>query len=442
MSNRPLVYILACVFSACVFAAGAEPNLPACEQAKKACDTVTIFITGNELGELRPCGCSGGQLGGFDRRSTVLKTVGAEQRVIIDTGNFLKAQEEQSLIKLDIMMQAFSMLDYDVVNLTKEDLINVGQMQDLTLQFITAQNTAEVNLPQTFSKQMQLGSKPFEIVVTAIDESSLNEAANKLEAAKNSASFRIVIFDGIQNEIEGQLEQLRTANVIIARSDSDEPGILKRADKGPMLISAGRLGKYVGRLDITAGQNGDSFNFSYRSIPITENIAQDPAFLDLYKSYQAIVKDQNLIETFGRFVLPNKLEYVGSSSCGLKGCHDYEYATAMTQKHAHAIESLVLVGSERDPECVICHVVGLEYKGGYVSEQQTPELSGVGCESCHGPGSRHIVTAGKEKTSGPKEKCLDCHTSEQSANYAGQQRQYCEKIFHWREPNALDCVQY
>jgi hypothetical protein len=215
---------------------------------------------------------------------------------------------------------------------------------------------------------------------------------------------------------------------------------LQLTDNRPMLISAGQLGKYVGRLDIRQGKS--VFEFTYKAVPIAENLAQDPAFNELYKTYQTIVKNQGLLKNYPRYVLPNGLKYVGSSTCGLKGCHDYEYNIAITQKHAHAFESLVLAGSDYDPECVVCHAVGMEYKSGFITENLTPELEDVGCENCHGPGSKHIQTAGKEKTTGPKSKCFDCHTAEQSANYAGNQTEYCEKIFHWREPNAVDCVQY
>jgi hypothetical protein len=440
MIRKGPFYILT-IFLFCqpVFAASSEPNLGACEQRiKKACDTITIFITGNELGELRPCGCSGGQLGGFDRRATILKSVAPEQRMIIDTGNFIKTQTEQSFIKLDIIMQAFSMLGYDVVNLTAQDLVNLDQMQDMPFKLIAAQIAPEANLPQIFSKRMQLGSKSIQVITAAVgDESSLN-IVDRLEAA--SPAFRILIFDGSENDAEKHLAEFSNANVVISQADSDEPGILKLTDNGPMLISAGRLGKYVGRLDIRQGKTG--FEFTCRAVPITENLAQDPAFIELYKSYQAIVKNQELLKNYPRYVLPDGLKYVGSSTCGLKGCHDYEYKTAISQKHAIGFESLVLVGSDYDPECVVCHSVGMEYNSGFITETNTPELKDVGCENCHGPGSKHIVTAGKAKTTGPKSKCIDCHTSEQSANYAGQQEEYCEKIFHWREPNALDCVQY
>ncbi len=48
-----------------------------------------------------------------------------------------------------------------------------------------------------------------------------------------------------------------------------------------------------------------------------------------------------------------------------------------------------------DPECLACHTVGwnpqevFRYHSGFISLEKTPQLTGQGCENCHGPGSNH-----------------------------------------------------
>jgi len=95
------------------------------------------------------------------------------------------------------------------------------------------------------------------------------------------------------------------------------------------------------------------------------------------------------------------------------------------------------VGSQYDPECIRCHVVGLEYETGFVSEKGHKDLRNVGCEVCHGPGSKHmmaILMAEEDtETSEPKSACIDCHTPEHS-NYEGREDEYLQKIVHWKEP--------
>jgi len=155
----------------------------------------------------------------------------------------------------------------------------------------------------------------------------------------------------------------------------------------------------------------------------------------LYQDYQQLVKEADLLKMYPRFILPGGLEYTGTKSC--KPCHEYEYEKWSTKSHAHAYETLKRAGSQFDPECVLCHVVGLKYEGGFVSEQETTDLKDVGCEVCHGPGSEHIKSLGMTKTTGPKMDCTDCHTPENSGNYAGNEELYFQKIIHWREPNAV-----
>jgi hypothetical protein len=107
---------------------------------------------------------------------------------------------------------------------------------------------------------------------------------------------------------------------------------------------------------------------------------------------------------------------------------------SLDSRHAGAFATLEKVNSEYDPECVICHVIGMQYQTGYISPTKTPELKDVGCENCHGPGSEHVRSLGAAETAGPISTCTDCHTVEQSADYAGHKDEYYQKTIHWRTP--------
>jgi hypothetical protein len=157
--------------------------------------------------------------------------------------------------------------------------------------------------------------------------------------------------------------------------------------------------------------------------------------VQLYKGYQQMVGERNLLEKYQRFVLPDNLEYTGSKSCR-QSCHEYEYDKWSQLSHAHAYATLERVGSQLDPECVSCHVVGMEYESGFVSEQKSSHMKNVGCENCHGPGSEHILSGGNTALTGPKSGCIDCHTPEHSGEYAGNEGKFLEEIVHWREPSS------
>ncbi len=425
----------------------------------QARELVTIFFTGNELGEMQPCGCSGGQLGGLDRRYTVFNTINPQNRLIIDTGSLVPESTEQNLIKFNIIVQAFARLGYDVVNLTEQDILiarQAGLLDGLGLLFncITAGKTEDMKLPEKYTKKFTLNGIVFEAAVVAAEtEDQISRLPDLFSSPAGSPSaVKILILNRADAKTVAAVSEMHIFDLLIVPSQAeDEPILVSDANASPLVISSGRLGKYVGKIQAILDGAGQKPRLKFTSVPVTGNIPQHQPLVELYKDYQRLVKDAGIIEKQPRFILPGNLEYVGSKYCKL--CHDYEYEKWMTSKqvsipglgkqasldsrHADAFAALEKVGSEYDPECVVCHAVGMQYQTGYISPAKTPELKDVGCENCHGPGSEHLRSLGAIETSGPMSTCSDCHTAEQSGEYAANQKQYFEKIIHWREPVSI-----
>jgi len=405
-------------------------------------DVITIFLTGNGLGMLNPCGCSGGQLGGLDRRPAVFNTVPAKRRMIVDTGFFVESDGEQDLIKFDIMTQALGQLDYDIVNLTEEDITiaeNLG-LKDIINSFfniITSHRSTDVNLPAAFTKKFLLKDKVIAVTVATFDvETAPIERIEKLFPHEGGLqTINILILNRCVPEIISSIKKKAFVDCLICPAESDEPALLSARNKRPLVISVGRFGRYICKFQIKPAKDKGKPKLSFDTIAVTEDLDPNISLVLLYQDYQQLVKEADLLKTYPRFTLPGGLGYTGSMSC--KGCHEYEYEKWSTKSHAHAYATLKRAGSEFDPECVLCHVVGLKYEGGFVSEQETADLKDVGCEVCHGPGSEHNKSLGTTKTTGPKMDCTDCHTPENSGNYAGNEELYFQKIIHWREPNAV-----
>lgn len=415
---------------------------------EKTSDVLTILLTGNELGMLKPCGCSGGQLGGLEKRSAVLNSVPPAQRLIVDTGSLVEDDDEQSLIKFRILIQAFNLLGYDVVNLSREDIEiaeNLGLLDGIDSAFsvISFQGDVETNLPAKFTKQFSLQEGIVAVTVAAFDTESdveaLSEHIGELFASEpNVQSINILILNYCDSSVVDSAAETGIVDCLICPAESDEPMVIGDPDEKPLVISVGRYGKYVGKLEV---RDTDiwSDKISFSAVPVTEDLPQEESLVELYRIYQQLVKEENLLERQLRFSLPRGLKYTGSAYCEL--CHDYEYEKWSANPHADAYATLEEVGSQYDPECIVCHVVGFGYESGFISEDATGHLKDVGCESCHGPGLEHIQTLGKAETRGPMLDCSDCHTPEQSAEYAENEQLYLEKIIHWREPNLLSNVQ-
>lgn len=102
-------------------------------------------------------------------------------------------------------------------------------------------------------------------------------------------------------------------------------------------------------------------------------------------------------------VAPGK--YVGFGQC--KECHPKQYESWKKTRMANSFA--VLRPNEKaqekqmaglDPSadythnesCLPCHTTGYGLVGGFVSIESTPELAGVTCEACHGPGGSYAGT--------------------------------------------------
>lgn len=415
------------------------------KKERRQVDTLTVFITGNTLGELKPCGCSGGQLGGFDRRPAVFNSVPAEQRLIMDTGSLVRSDAQQDLIKFNISIQALSILNYNVVNLTEKDVEisrNLGLLDDPILGLISPY-AADERVAKRFQSRYFLNGEPVTVTVLTYDVERM-----PIEQIRGSfgvhrpgeKKVNILLINQCNDGIIASIARIGVVDCLICPAISDEPMLVGEPDRKPLILSAGRYGRYISKLQIKAirGLNGLTFNF--QAIAVTEYLKQDTSLINLYKDYQQLVKDANLLEEHPRFILPNGLKYTGSESCSSSDCHAYEYVEWADNAHARAYATLEEVGSQYDPECVVCHVIGMDYESGFISEQQTPHLKDVGCENCHGPGSKHNEKPHEVKTSEPKMTCIQCHTPEHSSDYAGNEEEKLQEIKHWREPNAANSV--
>jgi peroxiredoxin len=112
--------------------------------------------------------------------------------------------------------------------------------------------------------------------------------------------------------------------------------------------------------------------------------------------------------------LLNPKGYTGSDVCGV--CHELELESWHYTQHANAYDTLVTHGSERDPECVSCHVVGFDEPGGYTIAEAPAHLEDVSCESCHGRGGPHL-SKGFIKDGNYEPVCKTCHNPTHSLGF-------------------------
>jgi hypothetical protein len=404
---------------------------------------LTIFFTGSELGELKPCGCSGGQLGGLEKRAGLFDAVPASNRLVVETGALVAGDGEQDLIKFGILFEGLSRLSYDVVYLTDSDLEiagRLGLLTDTPRGFRVISSTGE-GRSRVFTRRFTCRGREVLVRVAAFDPAGpgAEETAGLLKEVSGVPTVDILILQQEDSALLRALAaQMPAVACIICPCDSDEPRQLSEPGVRPLVFSVGRFGRYVCRLGVTVSGPDGKPALRFERVPVEAKLPDDEALVQLYRQYQRLVTDARLLEKYPRVPLPDGLAYAGSGRC--KRCHEYEYDKWSVNPHARAFASLQKVGSDHDPECVVCHVVGMEYESGFVTGEKTPTLTDVGCENCHGPGSRHTSASGQTALGQPKTHCRSCHAPERSAGYAGHEEEYMQKIVHWREPAATGNV--
>ena len=143
-----------------------------------------------------------------------------------------------------------------------------------------------------------------------------------------------------------------------------------------------------------------------------------------------------------------KPTYIGSAKC--KMCHITQHKTWTASKHATAFTALKPEEMKKR-ECVMCHVTGLASKEGELAYAE----EGVGCETCHGPGSLYGTKTSMDKKKfqadpegtrkawkaaglvNPTEAtCKGCH-NEKSPNFKGFDfAKASASIKHWKDKPA------
>ena len=130
--------------------------------------------------------------------------------------------------------------------------------------------------------------------------------------------------------------------------------------------------------------------------------------------------------------VPSGATYIPEKRCYV--CHKPLSEKHARTSHARSFETLIDSGEEKNPKCLPCHTTGYGLPGGFVDVKSTPDLVGVGCQSCHGRGSAHVeLGLSKEQRlqniqRDPKDACTKCHKiHEEHADIGAKSLPYLKK---------------
>ena len=404
-----------------------------------------IYFTADTNGRIEPCGCFTGQYGGLTSVSTAPQAAPAHA-MKVEIGNAIAGLADYNVIQYGHLLEACAKIGYAAVNLGERE----AQLPAATIRDLAAKSPVPLlgaNLLESGTRQplaarsvvadhngLKVG------IVGVVDpESVRGEVDPSVEISNLSEALRAALaeLDGVVDVLvclaftneEGLAELAREFyefDVILGGDVRQPSTALGKVNQSYILATTNQaraLGEVHASFDPGSGRLRDATGDVRLMV---DSIAEDPEVQKFSAAYREIIRDIILdIDKpagHGEDRIPGveaPATYVGSASCA--GCHPKAFQKWSESGHAHAFDSLVRKKSDADPSCISCHVVGFGEPSGYHRTTKLEHLRGVGCESCHGPGSEHVQLRATAK---PGEEvlvkmrpvgegqCIQCHHGE------------------------------
>jgi len=429
---------------------------------------VALIITGVIGGYIEPCGCAGldRMKGGMSRRQTLFNRLRKQGWPVVglDAGGLATGFGRQAEIKFQTMVEGMRKTGYDAIALGASDLrlpagelaavaANVNGQQSpfvsanvglfgfdsgMTSTYrIVAAGGKRIGVTSVLGKTHQKEIKNDEIEI--IDpETAIKKILPKL---KGQADYLVLLAHATKNETIALAMRFPEFNVVVTSDGPPEPPAApqKIASTKTLYIEVGHKGENA----IVLGLFDDpKAPVRYQRVPLDSRFEASHDMKMLMVAYQDQLKTLGFAGLGLRSVPQPQRQtngkFVGSAKC--EPCHEESYRIWKKSLHSHAYKTLADLDPPRnfDPECVSCHVMGwhptrfFPYEGGYESLEKTPKLIDVGCDSCHGPGEKHVAAESGSnealmekyrkavrltKADAEKSFCVTCHDGDNSPDF-------------------------
>ena len=414
---------------------------------------LVVVVAGDLRGEIKPCGCSPeGQLGGLPRRLSYLQSLrsaAADAPLVLDLGNNFPEPSPQGLLKMALIQELLLAMAPDALLPGPNELAMGLAALDKRLPFVLSNDqlgnafaprrtvsraAGSVAIFGYLSPDLvyQKSQQNFRLLpASGVLVEQWRNMRNKANAAKN-----LLLFRGGDAELALLAGSGLFQAIIVGNPHADENNqVVKRVVGGKTFPQVPTKGQGLIRLDF--GDRPTALPPNWRVDWLDESHADHPLAVKVFADYDAQVKGLFFARLDILKQARQESPFAGAKSCA--DCHQASQVVWSASGHAHALATLERVGKQFDPECLACHVVGLEQKG-FLSKDLTPDLANVQCENCHGPARNHAATPTTVKTGAqpgavhgtatrPTEKtCRICHRGSHSPtfNFAT----YWPKIMH------------
>ncbi len=456
--------------------------------------TLRLALSGWMDGQLEPCGCASAQSGGLDRRAWWLKAHRNEFDLALEGGRLIHRNDPLEKLRFETALTILgAYLRYPVLPLGPTDLaLGMDLLRDFHEAFGPPFLVTDLRRIEG-DRLLVLFDLPYRIVEAAGIRLCLLSLAGPEGRPKGKGWKVLPPEEAVAGALAeagprgdrydltllfvnygGATEARRIArtvpglDLVLSIDGSQEPReeaeTFLHRDSRPSrtrLLYPGWHGKalLLCTLELEAG-GVKALRLSKQDLPAHRPEGPgkapkgaDPAVFQVLLDHKKRITEEKILEALaGRDPAPGGATYLGNEAC--RSCHPRAFETWKSTLHAKAWESLVHRGKEegwratRHPACVTCHSTGYGKVSGFTSAERSPKLAAVGCESCHGPGSKHVETwKSLPRDTGPEQRaefrrrahtplpsktaCYACHTFAQSPGFDFKER--WGKIRHGRD---------
>lgn len=401
-----------------------------------------VLFTGETLGELEPCNCSGRMAGGLPVRAAYIARQESDF-LLLDVGCVGNGTRDFELLRTQAALRGMKQMGYDAVNIAEHELWlgrkGLDELMRLSVPFVSANTLDEDGAPAVLP-YLILKRSGLAVAVTGLVESTRYETgpglrvddprealARLLPELRRKAGVIVVLADLELDAVRSLADEFPEITLILfrGRGDSHAPELVNRT----VVASVYGEARYIGDLTL-AWESPRRLQASGQAVLLDDRFAPNLDVIDATINWYKAAVSQRTFDLaqpgpgWDR-IRPQQPDagnrYVGSDTCAK--CHPYQYARWKVQRHANAMDSLRKAGYEWSPECIVCHTVGYGSPDGYRSMQETPQFGRVGCEVCHGRGlilqhgnCRGLARRPTEQT------CRQCHTMTKHAAFDFQKQ--------------------
>ena len=359
----------------------------------------------------------------------IKKETGSDRTLILNAGNNFDVASHDTSLAPPYIFKALALAGTEVIAPGLSEMV-IGSERLNKMAATASVPVVSANLPGFMPYTVLLKNKGrMKVLVTSVMDPALlaknNSAPAKVMADPVSSlcgmqaqvphDLFVVVMHAGPEMISSVIEKCPGIDLVIDGMSPDFSPVQPSGSR-PTIVANNKEGMYLAYIDYDGREKNGGVKFSK---PVQQRIVVGQVAADLQVS--ALVKEYEQMRrkalreksadpdfTAGFEAMPH---YVGSRSCQL--CHAAINDSWENSRHAEAMNSLVRESRQNDPDCLSCHVTGMEKQA--PSElmwvQEDHPMAGVQCEACHGPGADHSQnprSVGMQTVN--EHTCTRCHT--------------------------------